>query len=83
MGTPEKEYLLYYFRKKLNVKFAVGVGGAFDIIAGKTKRAPKFLQNISLEWAYRVYQEPGRMWKRYATTNIYFIWLLCKNFLSK
>ena len=79
MGTPDKEYLLDYFREKLNVKFAVGVGGAFDIIAGKTKRAPIFLQKISLEWAYRVYQEPGRLWKRYARTNIAFIWLLFKS----
>lgn len=83
MATPDKEYLLDYFKKTLNVKFAIGVGGAFDIIAGKTKRAPKFLQNICLEWAYRVYQEPGRLWKRYATTNISFIWLLFKYLLFK
>ena len=83
MGTPDKENLLFYFKDKLNVKFAVGVGGAFDIISGKTKRAPIFLQELGLEWVYRVYQEPKRLWKRYAITNLKFIILLFKSIIKK
>lgn len=81
LGTPAKEYFLYDHRDKLKVKFAVGVGGAFDIIAGKTKRAPVFIQKIGMEWFYRLFQEPRRMWKRYAVTNSIFIFLLFKEFI--
>ncbi|MBA7536757.1 N-acetylglucosaminyldiphosphoundecaprenol N-acetyl-beta-D-mannosaminyltransferase [subsurface metagenome] len=78
MGTSKKEHLLYDFKDKLKVKFAVGVGGAFDIIAGKTKRAPKWIQNIGLEWFFRMAQEPKRMWKRYFITNTLFFYYLFK-----
>lgn len=53
-----------------------GVGGTFDVVAGKVKRAPVWMQNYGLEWLYRVIQEPGRMWKRYFVTNSLFAWLL-------
>ena len=52
-----------------------GVGGSFDIVAGLTKRAPKWLQIIGLEWLYRTLQEPARMWRRYFKTNVAFIGL--------
>lgn len=81
LGTPTKEYMLYDLRDQLNVKFAIGVGGAFDIIAGKTKRAPHFVQKIGMEWFYRLCQEPRRMWKRYTVTNSIFIYLLFKKYI--
>ena len=83
LGTPTKEYMLYDLRKKLNVKFAVGVGGAFDIIAEKTKRAPLIVQKVGMEWFYRLCQEPRRMWKRYTVTNTFFIYLLFKEYVIK
>jgi N-acetylglucosaminyldiphosphoundecaprenol N-acetyl-beta-D-mannosaminyltransferase len=81
IGTPAKEYLLHDLRGKLNVKFAVGVGGAFDIIAGQTKRAPLWIQRCGMEWFYRIMQEPRRMWKRYAKTNPVFVWLVIKEYI--
>jgi len=57
----------------------MGVGGSFDVISGKTKRAPVFMQKLGLEWFYRFLQEPQRMWKRYLFGNIQFMYLVVKN----
>ena len=53
----------------------MGVGGSFDVIAGKIKRAPKWMQNLGLEWFYRFCQEPRRMWRRYliGKHKVYFV----------
>ncbi len=51
----------------------VGVGGAFNILAGITPEAPLWVQNIGLEWLYRLIQEPKRLFKRYFVTNSKFI----------
>jgi len=57
----------------LNVPFMMGVGGSFDIVAGKTKRAPNWMQKMGLEWLYRLVQEPKRMFSRYVIGNTEFI----------
>ena len=54
----------------------MGVGGAIDVVAGITQRAPAPLQRLGLEWAYRLAQEPRRLWRRYAVTNLQFALLL-------
>ena len=54
----------------------VGVGGAFSVLAGTIPEAPIWMQNMSLEWLYRLIQEPRRLFKRYAVTNTKFIWYL-------
>jgi N-acetylglucosaminyldiphosphoundecaprenol N-acetyl-beta-D-mannosaminyltransferase len=76
MPTPRKERILRAWRDKLNVPFVMGVGGSIDVLAGKTKRAPQWMQSSGLEWVYRVYQEPGRMWRRYFSTNTKFAFML-------
>ncbi len=77
--SPKKENFLYKYRKELqSANFIMGVGGSFDVIAGKTKRAPVWMQNIGLEWFYRFLQEPKRMWKRYLVGNSKFILLVLK-----
>lgn len=76
--SPKKENFINKWRDKLGVDFVMGVGGTFDVVAGKVKRAPIWMQKAGLEWLYRVIQEPGRMWKRYLTTNSRFAWLLLK-----
>jgi N-acetylglucosaminyldiphosphoundecaprenol N-acetyl-beta-D-mannosaminyltransferase len=77
--SPKKENFLFRNKNILDsVNFTMGVGGTFDIIAGITKRAPKWLQNIGMEWFYRLLQEPGRMWKRYLQGNTRFIMLVLK-----
>jgi N-acetylglucosaminyldiphosphoundecaprenol N-acetyl-beta-D-mannosaminyltransferase len=81
--SPKKENFINRWRDQLGVTFVMGVGGTFDVVAGKVKRAPKWMQNWGLEWLYRVIQEPRRMWKRYLTTNSKFVWLLMKERFSR
>jgi N-acetylglucosaminyldiphosphoundecaprenol N-acetyl-beta-D-mannosaminyltransferase len=76
--SPKKENFINKWQDKLGVDFVMGVGGTFDVVAGKVTRAPKWMQDYGLEWLYRVIQEPGRMWKRYLVTNSMFAWLLFK-----
>jgi N-acetylglucosaminyldiphosphoundecaprenol N-acetyl-beta-D-mannosaminyltransferase len=75
MPSPRKENFLRRWRGEMNIPLCHGVGGSFDVLAGITKRAPLWMQKSGLEWLYRVIQEPGRMWKRYLTTNTAFIGL--------
>ncbi|NML20608.1 WecB/TagA/CpsF family glycosyltransferase [Pseudoflavitalea sp. G-6-1-2] len=77
--SPIKENFLYQNREILkNVNFTMGVGGSFDVEAGYVKRAPVWMQRSGLEWLFRVYQEPRRMFRRYLTGNWKFIKLVMK-----
>jgi N-acetylglucosaminyldiphosphoundecaprenol N-acetyl-beta-D-mannosaminyltransferase len=76
--SPKKEAFINRWREQLGVKFVMGVGGTFDVVAGKTKRAPVWMQNYGMEWLYRLLQEPKRMWKRYVYTNLQFFWMLVR-----
>ena len=78
MPSPQKEYFTDKHFKHLNCHLVMGVGGSFDVIAGKVKRAPVWMQKSALEWLYRLIQEPRKMWKRYLYTNSVFIWLVIK-----
>jgi N-acetylglucosaminyldiphosphoundecaprenol N-acetyl-beta-D-mannosaminyltransferase len=80
MPTPHKERFLHRYRSSLNVPFIMGVGGAFDVLAGQTRRAPAAMQQAGLEWLYRTWQEPRRMWWRYASTNAAYARLLGREF---
>ncbi|MFC1655338.1 WecB/TagA/CpsF family glycosyltransferase [Patescibacteria group bacterium] len=71
-GAPRQEMWISRNLKYLNsVKIAIGIGGAFDFIAGKRKRAPKWMQKLGLEWLFRLIQEPSR-WKRIYNATIKF-----------
>jgi N-acetylglucosaminyldiphosphoundecaprenol N-acetyl-beta-D-mannosaminyltransferase len=83
MPTPRKERFLAIYRDELNVPFIMGVGGAFDVLAGQIRRAPARMQQLGLEWLYRVYQEPTRMWWRYAKTNTLFAGILAQAIIQQ
>lgn len=72
-GTPKKEIFIKKYKHEMKVPVIHGVGGSFDVVAGKTKRAPIWMQKYGLEWFFRILQEPGRMLKRYLMTNSLFI----------
>jgi N-acetylglucosaminyldiphosphoundecaprenol N-acetyl-beta-D-mannosaminyltransferase len=76
MPTPRKEYFIGRWGPELGVAFSMGVGGAIDVIAGITRRAPRAWQRLGLEWLYRLLQEPRRMFRRYAVTNTRFLMML-------
>ncbi len=78
MTSPKKEQFLARWSDTLDVAVCHGVGGSFDVVAGKVKRAPLVWQRLGLEWLYRVKQEPRRLWKRYFVTNSLFIWLVVR-----
>lgn len=77
LGAPKQEIWMYHHSGKIKA-LMLGVGAGFDFHAGVLKRAPKWMQNIGLEWLYRLCQEPGRLWKRYFKTNWKFISLVRK-----
>lgn len=71
--SPIKEYLIEYLQNDNNNCVFMGVGGSFDVISGNIPRAPKWMQKMSLEWLFRVMQEPKRLFKRYFIGNTTFI----------
>lgn len=66
LGNPKQELWFNRNRHRLQVPVAIGVGGTFEFIIGSVKRAPKWAQQLNLEWLYRITQDPGRLWRRYA-----------------
>ncbi len=81
--TPRKEYFLGEHGPALGVPFVMGVGGAIDVVAGITKRAPDLWQRAGLEWMYRLLQEPRRMFGRYVRTNAQFIWMVGRALVAR
>ena len=73
IGAPRQEVLCHDLKGQVNA-LMVGVGGAFNVLAGVVPEAPQWMQRASLEWLYRLMQEPKRLFKRYATTNTRFVW---------
>ena len=61
----------------------LGLGGAFLLYAGVDTRAPKWMRDLSLEWLYRLWLEPGRLWKRYLVTNTIFLFMLVKALIRR
>ena len=75
LGCPKQERWMFEHAARLNVPVILGVGQAFDILAGAKKRAPLWMCKTGLEWLYRLLQEPRRLWKRYLFHNTRFILL--------
>jgi N-acetylglucosaminyldiphosphoundecaprenol N-acetyl-beta-D-mannosaminyltransferase len=78
MSSPRKEYFLMRHGPTLGVPFVMGVGGAIDVVAGVTRRAPVVLRRSGLEWLFRCAQEPRRLTRRYLATNTRFIALMSR-----
>ncbi len=77
MSSPQKEIFLHKHSQALGVSFVMGVGGSFDIVAGVTRRAPRWMQKMGMEWFYRLLCEPRRLWRRYLVTNGIYLWMIC------
>lgn len=82
-GTPAKEYFMHRHHQALEVPFVMGVGGTFDVFAGAVRRAPAWMQRGGLEWAYRLAQEPRRMWRRYLVGNARFLALVARELVAR
>jgi N-acetylglucosaminyldiphosphoundecaprenol N-acetyl-beta-D-mannosaminyltransferase len=82
MGVPRQEEFIESQWNELGISLAIPVGGSFEVIAGTVPRAPVFLQCVGMEWAFRLAQEPRRLWKRYLVTNTQFILYLLRSTAS-
>ena len=82
LGNPKQELWMGRNAARLDVPVMIGVGGTFNFIAGKVKRAPRWIQRSGLEWVYRICQEPGRLWRRYAYGLVKFSWLSLRALLG-
>lgn len=80
LGAPKQEIFCSEMCKGSNAVW-IGVGGAFNVVAGIIPRAPKWMQNLSLEWMYRLTREPKRLFKRYLLSNTKFIWYLFLSYI--
>ncbi len=70
LGAPRQDVWISEHRELLDVPVAMGVGCVFDIFAGVVSRAPAWMQRSGLEWAFRLAQEPGRLWRRYLLNDL-------------
>ena len=64
-GNPKQEIWIHRHKDRLPPSVVIGIGGALDMIAGKLRRAPRWIQSLQMEWAFRMAQEPGRLLPRY------------------
>ena len=81
LGCPKQEKWMASMKGKINACM-IGIGGALPVMIGMQKRAPRWMQKMSLEWFYRLIQEPHRLFKRYFVTNTLFIFLLIKQLIT-
>ena len=66
LGAPKQEKWILAHRQELKPRILMGIGGSFDVLAGKMERAPKWMQDASLEWAFRLYKQPSRFMRMMA-----------------
>jgi N-acetylglucosaminyldiphosphoundecaprenol N-acetyl-beta-D-mannosaminyltransferase len=83
-GAPRQDLWIAEQQDVLKVPVCAGIGGSFDLIAGRLKRAPSWMQRMGLEWLYRLIQEPGRLWKRYLFGDLpLFLHILSSRFTAR
>ncbi len=82
LGCPKQELWMAEHQGRIEAVM-VGVGAAFAFHAGMARRAPLWMQRLSLEWLHRLLSEPNRLWRRYAYTNVQFVWASIAQLLSR
>lgn len=82
LGCPKQERFMAALKGRVN-GVMLGLGGAFLLYAGIDSRAPKWMRSLSLEWLYRLWLEPRRLWRRYLVTNVLFLVHLCREIVRR
>jgi N-acetylglucosaminyldiphosphoundecaprenol N-acetyl-beta-D-mannosaminyltransferase len=80
IGVPKQEKWMARMRERLDAPVLVGVGAAFDFHAGLVPQAPDVMQRLGLEWAFRLVQEPRRLWRRYLRYNPRFVFAFARQY---
>lgn len=83
LGAPKQEYWMEQHWRRFKPAILMGVGAAFDFHAGQIARAPEWMKKLSLEWLFRLSQEPQRLWKRYLVTNSLFVFYLLSDLAKR
>lgn len=83
LGSPKQDFWMAQCRGRLNVPVMIGVGAAFDFLSGFKQQAPRWMQKSGLEWLFRLWSEPRRLWKRYLIGNMQFIYFVTKDFFQR
>jgi N-acetylglucosaminyldiphosphoundecaprenol N-acetyl-beta-D-mannosaminyltransferase len=78
LGAPKQELWIARAMDEIKPAVAIGVGASLDFISGQLSRAPRWMSNAGLEWAYRLSQDPKRLWKRYLVRGPRFLGILCR-----
>jgi N-acetylglucosaminyldiphosphoundecaprenol N-acetyl-beta-D-mannosaminyltransferase len=78
LGAPKQEYWIEDHYLSLNVPVSLGIGVSFELVSGMVPRAPRWMQNMGLEWFFRLMMEPHRLWQRYLLGNFIFVSLVIK-----
>ncbi len=82
-GAPKQEKWILKNKQTIGVPVSIGVGGSFEMACGFSKRAPKIVQSIGMEWAFRLLQDPARLYKRYVQNDIPFLLKLLRRTISE
>jgi len=83
MTAPKQDFLIAALLPKINANIAIGIGASLDVVAGRFKRPPKWIQNNGLEWLYRLVNEPKRLFRRYVIEAPQFIPLIVKQIIKE
>jgi len=83
LSAPKQEKWIYKNLDKINIKMACGIGAVFNFYSGNVKRAPVWMQNTGMEWLFRIFVEPKRLFKKYMIYNTKFIILVFKDIFSQ
>ena len=83
LGSPKQDLWMHEHRARINAPIMVGVGAAFDFLAGVKPQAPRWIRNNGFEWLFRLITEPKRLWRRYLVDNSLFIYYIGAELLSR
>jgi N-acetylglucosaminyldiphosphoundecaprenol N-acetyl-beta-D-mannosaminyltransferase len=83
LGCPKQQLWMHEYKSRLKVPVIIGVGAAFDFLAGTKPQAPSWMRDNGLEWLFRLVTEPKRLWKRYLIDGSLFICCLTKELILK
>lgn len=82
LGCPKQEIWMHQMKSEINATM-LGIGIALEVLTGQQKSTPKWMENNGLEWLFRLFKEPIRLFRRYLVTNSLFILYLCKEIKNK
>jgi len=83
LGSPKQDLWMHEHRERINAPVLIGVGAAFDFLAGTKLQAPRWISNAGFEWLFRLATEPKRLWRRYLVNNTLFMYFVIVGLFSR